>query len=142
MSSKNVEFLRKCHEAFSAHNFDEAMKLVAPTCHVVDHGRSRTFNSRQEFRGWLEAFTAMSSDIKLVEARYIDGGEYVTAMFRGVGTQDGPMAGTPFGASNKPFSLDVCEVWRFNADGEAVEGHNYSDGFGLLMQLGHLPAPA
>jgi ketosteroid isomerase-like protein len=142
MSSKNVETLRKCHEAFSAHNFDEAMKLVAPTSKVIDHGRGQTFNSRQEFRGWLEAFTAMSSDIKLVDARYIDGGDYVTATFRGVGTQDGAMAGTPFGASGKPFSLDVCEVWHFNADGEAIEGHNYSDGLGLLMQLGHMPAPA
>jgi len=35
----------------------------------------------------------------------------------------------------------VCEVWHFNADGLADEGHNYSDGLGLLMQLGHLPAP-
>jgi hypothetical protein len=140
--SKNVETLRKAHEAFSAHNFDEAMKLVAPVTNVIDHGRGQTFKSRQEFRGWLEAFTAMSSDIKLVDARYIDGGEYVTAMFRAIGTQDGPMAGTPFGASHKPFSLDVCEVWHFNADGEADEGHNYSDGVGLLMQLGHMPAPA
>ena len=84
----------------------------------------------------------MSSDIKLVDARYIDGGEYVTAIFHGVGTQDGPMAGTPFGPSGKAFSLDVCEVWRYNANGEAIEGHNYSDGLGLLMQLGHMSPPA
>jgi hypothetical protein len=38
--------------------------------------------------------------------------------------------------------LDVCEVWRFNTNGEAIEGHNYSDGLGLLMQLGHMPPPA
>jgi hypothetical protein len=142
MSNKNVETLRRAHAAFSAHNFEEAMKLVAPTCKVIDHGRGQVFKSRQEFRGWLEAFTAMSSDIKIVEARYIDGGDYVTAIFRGVGTQDGPMAGTPFGASGKPFSLDVCEVWHFNAAGQADEGHNYSDGFGLLMQLGHMQAMA
>lgn len=45
-----------------------------------------------------------------------------------------------FPASGKPFSLDVCEIWRFGPDGLADEGHNYSDGLGLLMQLGHLPA--
>ena len=48
----------------------------------------------------------------------------------------------PFPASNKPFSLDVCEVWHFNANGEADEGHNYSDGLGLAIQLGHLKPPA
>jgi hypothetical protein len=140
MASKNVETLRKAHEAFSARNFDAAQKLVAPTTKVVDHGRNQTLGTRQEFRGWLEAFFAMSSNIKLVDARYIDGGEWVTAQFRGVGKQDGPMG--PFPASNKTFSLDVCEVWHFNANGEADEGHNYSDGLGLAIQLGHIQPPA
>jgi hypothetical protein len=63
-----------------------------------------------------------------------------TARFRAVGVQDGPMPVSPFPASHRPFSLDVCEVWRFGPDGKAVEGHNYSDGLGLLMQLGHVPA--
>ena len=74
-----------------------------------------------------------------MDARYIDGGEYVTAMFRGVGVQDGPMGDFP--ASNREFAVEVCEVWRFNSEGQAVEGHNYSDGLGVLMQLGHLPPP-
>jgi hypothetical protein len=142
MSSKNVTTLRKAHDAFSVHKVDEAVTVLAADGIMVDHGRSQTHHGRMAFKGMLESFVTMSSDIKIVDAHYIDGGDYVTAMFCAVGTQDGPMAGTPFGASNKPFSLDVCEVWRFNAEGEAVEGHNYSDGFGLLMQLGHLPAPA
>jgi steroid delta-isomerase-like uncharacterized protein len=132
----NVEKLRKAHEAFSSHNFDEAMHLVAPTTTVVDHGRNQTINSREQFRGWLEAFQSMASDIKIVVANYIDGGDWVTARFRAVGTQDGPIG--PFPSSGKPFSLDVCEVWRFNPNGEAEEGHNYSDGLGLLAQLGHV----
>jgi len=140
MSSRNVETLRQRHEQFNAGKLDEAMKLVAPKIKVVDHGRNITINSREEFRGWMAGFFQMASNIKLVEARYIDGGDWVTAQFRGVGTQDGPMG--PFPASNKPFSLDVCEVWHFNANGEADEGHNYSDGMGLAMQLGHLRPPA
>ncbi len=140
MSSKNVDVLRHAHQAFNAKNFDEAGKLVAATAKVIDHGRGLTMSSRQEFRGWLEAFFAMSADLKLVEAHYIDGGDYVTAQFRGVGKQDGPLG--PFPSSDKPFSLDVCEVWHFNANGEADEGHNYSDGLGLAIQLGHIPPPA
>jgi hypothetical protein len=136
----HTETLRKAHEAFSAHRLDEAVQLVAPVTNVVDHRRGQTMNTREAFRGWMEAFFSMASDIRLVNARYLDAGEWVTAQFQAVGTQDGPIGA--FAATNRPFTLDVCEVWRFNADGQAVEGHNYSDGLGLLMQLGHLAAPA
>jgi hypothetical protein len=136
-----VETLRKAHEAFSVGNIDEAIKVLATNGTMTDHGRGQLYHSRDEFKNMLASFVQMSSDIKIVDAQYIDGGDWVTAQFRAVGIQDGPMAGTPFGASNKPFSLDVCEVWHFNEQGEAIEGHNYSDGLGLLMQLGHMPAP-
>ena len=140
MESSNVATLRAAHEAFSAHDFGQAATVAAPTTKIVDHGRGLTLASREEFRGWLAAFVVMSSDMRIVDAQYIDAGDWVTARFRAVGTQSGPLQAFP--ASNKPFSLDVCEVWHFDANGEADEGHNYSDGLGMLMQLGHLPAPA
>ena len=140
MASRNVKILQSAHGAFNKRDFDGAQKLVASATKIVDHGRGQTMKSREEFRGWMEAFLAMSSDIELMDARYVDGGEWVTAQFRAEGTQDGPIASFP--ASNKPFSLDVCEVWHFNSAGEADEGHNYSDGLGLLVQLGHLKAGA
>jgi hypothetical protein len=139
MESRNVAALRAAHEAFSAHDFGKAATVAAPTARIVDHGRGLTLASREEFRGWLAAFVVMSSDIRIVEAQYIAADDWVTARFRAVGTQDGPLQAFP--ASNKPFSLDVCEVWHFDANDQADEGHNYSDGLGLLMQLGHLPAP-
>jgi ketosteroid isomerase-like protein len=136
--ANNVETLRRCHDAFSTNNLDEAQTLVAPDITFVDHGRGLTLNSREEFRGWMAGFFNSASDIRLTDARYIDAGEWVAAQFRAVGTQDGPME--PFPPSNRQFSLDVCELWRFNEQGEAVEGHNYSDGLGLFMQLGHIQA--
>jgi len=139
MTSKNVAALRAAHEAFSAHDCDRAATVGAPGVKMVDHGRGMTLASRDELAGWLKGFVAMSSDIRIVDAEYIDAGEWVTARFRAIGTQDGPMA--PFPASHRPFTLDVCEVWRFGADGQAIEAHNYSDGLGLLMQLGHMAAP-
>lgn len=140
MESKNVATLRAAHAAFSAHDFDKAVAMMPAKVKVVDYSRGMMMSTRDDFRDWLAARGATSSDIKIVDAQYIDAGDWVTARFRAVGTQDGPMA--PFPASNKPFSLDVCEVWHFNANGQADEGHNYSDGLGLLMQLGHLPPPA
>lgn len=140
MTSKHVENLSSAHQAFSDKNLDRAQQLAATQAQFTDHGRGQVTTTRAEFRGWLESLFVMSSDIRIVDARYIDAGDWVIAQFRAVGTQDGPTG--PFPASGKPFSLDVCEVWHFNADGQADEGHNYSDGLGLMMQLGHLPAPA
>ncbi len=142
MDSKNVATLRAAHDAFSARDTARSSQLVAPDIHFVDHGRGATLSSPAEFRAWLEGLLAMSSDMTIVDQEYIAAGDWVTARFRAVGVQDRPMPMPPFPASGKPYSLDVCEVWRFGADGKAVEGHNYSDGLGLLMQLGHLPAPA
>ncbi|MCX7784154.1 MAG: ester cyclase [Meiothermus sp.] len=138
----NSETLRTAHHAFSAGNVDEAAKVLAPDGTMTDHGRGQVYRSRAEFHHMLTGFVAMSSDIKIVDAHYIEAGDWVTARFRVIGTQDGPMAGTPFGPSHKPFTLDVCEVWRFGLEGQAIEGHNYSDGLGLLLQLGHLALPA
>jgi steroid delta-isomerase-like uncharacterized protein len=138
MESKNVQTMRNAHQAFSAKKLDQAQQLVAAQVRFTDHGRGQVLNGQSEFRGWMESHFAMSSDMRIIDARYIDAGDYVIAQFRAVGIQDGPLLAFP--ASGKPFSLDVCEVWHFDADGLTDEGHNYSDGLGLLMQLGHLPA--
>lgn len=142
MDNKIIATLRAAHDAFSARDAGGAAQVAAPDIHFVDHGRGVTVTSQDEFQTWLESRLTMSSDIRLVDQDYIAAGDWVTARFRAVGVQDGPMPPLPFGVSNKPFTLDVCEVWRFGPDGKAVEGHNYSDGLGLLMQLGHISAPA
>lgn len=140
MESKNIATLRAAHEAFSAHDCALSVATVAGSnVKMVDHGRGLVLSSPAEMQGWLESFVAMSSDIRIVDAQYIDAGDWVTARFRAVGIQDGPMP-PAFPASHKAYALDVCEVWHFGPDGKADEGHNYSDGLGLLMQLGHLPA--
>lgn len=136
MANKNSEILRKAHEYFSRNNLDEASKLVTDKISFNDHGRGIKFNSRSEFKDWMGNFKKIASNMKLVNAKYIDSGEWVTAQFRAVGIQDGKLEQFP--PSNKEFSLDVCEVWHFNSNGEADEGHNYSDGLGLLIQLGHI----
>jgi hypothetical protein len=139
VTDQHIETVRNAHNAFSAGNLEEAAQLVANRTDFTDHGRGQTLRTRSEFRAWLSAFKLMSSDIQLVDAKYIAGGEWLTALFRAVGTQDGSIGS--FAASGRRFALDVCEVWHFNANGEADEGRNYSDGLGLLIQLGHITPP-
>lgn len=140
MGTNFIEILKKGHEAFNAKDFDLSASFVAEHVKIVDHGRNQTATTREEFKDWLKSHYAMSSNIQLVDRQYIDGGKWVTVTFRAVGNQDGPLLNFP--PSGKPFSLDICEVWHFNEDGQAIEGHNYSDGLGMLMQLGFLPIPS
>lgn len=140
MTAQNVQRLRTAHEAFSRGNLDTAAALVAANCTFADHGRGTTLSGREEFRQWMADLIAMSSDVRITVARYIDAGDTVIAQFMAEGIQDGPM--DPFPPSGRPYTLEVCEVWHFNAAGEAVEGHNYSDSLGMMVQLGHLALPA
>ena len=134
--SSNVEALREAHLAWNARLYSRAALLAAPLTMVTDHYRGQLLTTRSMFDRWLREWVAVASNVQLVEARYVEGGDWVTAMYRLTGTQDGALGHFP--PSGERFSLDVCETWRFNADGYAVEGHFYTDGLGLLLQLGHL----
>ena len=132
--------LRSAHEAFSRHDLDAITQDMRPDVVVYGHSAGQRFNSADAFTQFMGMYFAMSSDIHIVDAEYMTAGNKVIAQFRGVGVQDGPFLGFP--ASGRPFSLDVAEIWTFDDEGYAVEGHNYADTLNLLIQLGHVPAPA
>ncbi len=136
----NVETLRAAHDAMSDRDIPAITRIMRPDVVVYGHAAGQAFHSAEEFGGFLNLYFTMSSDIRLVDAEYIDAGNKVTAQFRAIGTQDGPFLAFP--ASGRPFSLDVAEIWTFDDEGYAIEGHNYTDLLGLLIQLGHVPAPA
>ncbi|MBK8912532.1 MAG: nuclear transport factor 2 family protein [Chlorobi bacterium] len=131
-----VENLKKAHQAFSEMRLADSASLLAANATFTDHGRNQKTDSREEFQGWLGQHFAMASNVRIEDAQYVEMGNTVVAQFRAVGNQDGALG--PFPPTGKPFTLDVCEVWTFNEEGQAIEGHNYSDGLGLLGQLGHI----
>ena len=48
----------------------------------------------------------------------------------------------PFPATGRPFTLPLCELWRFDAGGRVIGGDLYYDQASLLAQLGLLALPA
>jgi hypothetical protein len=89
---------------------------------------------------FLPAWVTASSDIKVIDARYIDAGQTVVCTFSVVGTHDGPLG--PFPATGKDFTLPLCEMWHFDSAGRVVGGDLYYDQASLLAQLGLMPQPA
>jgi len=131
-----IERNRAANDAYNSGDNAATEAFVAPDFQHTDYGRGVSSASRTEFRGWLDTHREMSSDMQLVDRTYLASGNWVIARFRAVGHQSGPLG--PFPASGKPYSIDVCEVWRFDSSGLAVEGYDYSDFASTAVQLGHL----
>lgn len=136
----HVATLQAAHDAFSRHDLDAVIADMRPDVDFHAHAAGQRLSSATAFAGFLGMYYAMSSDIRIVDATYIAAGDKVVAQFRASGANDGPFLGFP--ATGRAFSLDVAEVWTFGPDGLATEGHNYADMLGLLIQLGHVAAPA
>jgi len=142
MASRNVENYRAGHEAFNRRDFVAMTKHYADTIAWTDHAQGRTFKTPQEFRDeFLAGWVASSSDIRITDPHYLEAeGGTMVSTFTVVGTHDGSLG--PFAATGRHFTLQLCEMWHFDADGRVVGGDLYYDQVSLLAQLGLMPEPS
>jgi steroid delta-isomerase-like uncharacterized protein len=141
MESRNAATYRAGHEAFNRRDFGAMVQEYAARISWVDHARGITFRTPQEFKDdFLEGWIRVSSDCEVTDARYTDAGDTVVARFTARGTNDGALGSFP--ATGKEWTLPICEMWHFDADGRVVGGEIYYDQVSLLTQLGLLPEPA
>ena len=141
MGSPNVEAHRAGHDAFNQSDFVAMTKQYADGISWTDHSQGRTFTTSQEFRDdFLPGWVTASSDIRITASRYFDAGQTVASTFTVAGVHDGPLGGIP--ATGKEFTLELCELWHFDRDGQVVGGDLYYDQVSLLMQLGLMPQPS
>jgi predicted ester cyclase len=140
MSSQNVETLSAAHESWNKRDFDGVIHYAVENLLYTDHGLLVTMNTREELKQWAEGWAAAFSDGRITDPQYIDAGDVVVAQFTAEGTNDGPLhALKPTG---RHVSLTLCEVCRFNEQGQIVSGDCYYDRFTLLIQLGHIQPPS
>ena len=141
MPTSNVESHRAGHEAFNRRDFEAMTIRYADSIAWTDRARGLTFRTPQEFREeFLTAWVVASSDIRIIDPRYLDAGRMAVCTFTVVGTHDGPLG--PFPATGKEFALPLCELWHFDPTGRVVGGDLYYDQASLLAQLGLLPQPS
>ena len=139
MESRNVQAHRAGHEAFNRRDFGAMVKEYAERISWTDQARGITFKTPEEFKNnFLEGWIQTSSDCRVTGARYTDAGDMVVARFIAEGTNDGPLGAFP--ATRKAWTLPICEMWHFDADGRVVGGEIYYDQVSLLTQLELLPA--
>lgn len=139
MTSTNVETLKRGHDHFNAHRYEDAASLFAEDAVYYDRARDVKFRGREEilqfWQGWHSAF----SDARVSDTQYSDAGDVVIAEFTGRGTNDGPLGSFP--PSHREIAMSFCEVVRFDHEGKIASAHAYYDSLSLLSQLGHIQPP-
>ena len=137
--TKAVDSHRAAHEEWNRRDFAAIGQRCVPNFTYVDHPRGITIKTRDEFVEWVTEWADAFSDGRITEPRYLDAGDTSVAMFRALGTNDGPLGFLP--ATGRSWTGDFCEYLAVDADGKFVSGGVYYDQLGMLAQLGHIEPP-
>jgi steroid delta-isomerase-like uncharacterized protein len=92
--------------------------------------------------GAIAMFTMMremTPDMHIDIEDVIASGNKVAMRSTMTGTDTTGMPGMP--ATGKPFSMGAIDVFTFDDDGMNTEHYGVYDILGMMMQLGHMPAP-
>ena len=136
MASRNIEIMRRAHQAFNDRDFETNISTLAEQSTYVEHPRGMTISGRDQFRQFLETWAAAFSNGRITNAQYLDAGDTVIAQFTFEGVNDGPFGGLP--ATGRRVSCPVCEIARIDENGQAVSACLYYDQVTILTQLGHM----
>jgi hypothetical protein len=139
VSAANVSTFRSAHEEFNRREFDSLLKRLAPSFTYRDHARGLSFDGREGFREFMNGWITGFSNAQVSEATYLDAGDVVIAQFQARGTHNGALG--PLTATGRAIDLPMCELIRFNDQGEIVSGGMYYDQLSMLGQLGMAQTP-
>ena len=128
---------RAALEALGRQDIDAMASAYDEGVIAVDHAQQRTLQGLDEFRGWCEEWLAAFPDSRIADLECHGAGDWTIARFAGTGTNHGPMG--PMPPTDRPMRAELCAVARWR-DGRIVEEHVYYDLYGVLAQLGHVPA--
>lgn len=137
--SDKVSIARQSYESWNERDFDAFSEVIADGVLIVA-GSGEQFEGRQGGRQFAEMWANAFPDGRIEVDNIVDGGDQVVVEFTGRGTQTGTLAG-PMGeipATNRPVTLKLCDVWRFEA-GVAKSVTTYFDTASLMTQLGLMP---
>jgi predicted ester cyclase len=132
MSEQNAAKVRRLYEALNERDLDALDDLVAED--VVLHGvEGQGLNGLKH--DWI-AFTTSFPDGRMRLEDLVDFGDKVVARNTCEGTNTGEFFGGP--PTGRPMSIIEVGVYRFEG-GKVVEGWSFTDGEGMMLQLGLAP---
>lgn len=135
----NIELHEAAHRTMSNEGAVSTAAFFAPDIVFRDYARGLTLNGAEETTAWLSEWKTAFPDAAVTQATYLEAGDWTISRFQAQGVNNGPLGDLP--ATGKQLDLPCCELIRWR-DGKSVEGAFYYDSTTIMVQLGHMPAPA
>lgn len=134
----NKEVVRRFFAAFAAPDPTRLEEVLAPD--LVHHSAPQGFPpGREGVQQIALAFEAGIPDYQITVEDQIAEGDFVASRATLTGTHTGPFLGIP--PTGRPFSVPAIFVNRV-VGGQIVDHWEVIDEFGILVQVGLLPAPS
>lgn len=131
----NVDTHRAVHAAFDRRDLKGAVRSFAQNAEYVNHPRGITLKGPEEFVDYLQEWIDGFSDASPLDARFLDAGDHTIALFTATGTNDGAIG--PLKATGNRLHMPLCEILRYDNDGQIIGGEVFYDLATLMVQLGH-----
>jgi len=128
----NADTHRELHDLFNGRDFDAVVKRFSDGFHYTDRPRGLGITGPEAFKDWLTEWTGAMSNARVTLASYIDGGDTSVSLFEGRGLHDGQLG--PLSASGRDLRIPMCEILRYDADGNVTGGEIYYDLMGIMQQ--------
>jgi steroid delta-isomerase-like uncharacterized protein len=137
--NRNKDLVRRFAAAANARNYAAVRELVARDfkrhCPAMP---DVVVKSADDFVAFLEADAAVVPDNRVTLTDLVAEGDRVAFWGTYTGTQHGPMG--PFPPSGRRIDCEFGGIFRIDGD-RIAELRLTWDNLGVLMALGHLPAP-
>ena len=134
----NVAAVHAAVDAWNAHDLDRY--LTAYRSDVALHGFPEGVDDAATLGAFFAGFWEAVPDAQIAIGDAFAAGDQVAARMTITGTHQGELMGVP--ASNRPISVEVITILRFDGDGRIAERWNVADFLSMLQQIGAIPAPA
>ncbi len=134
MSTHNVRAVAALHAAFNSRDDVGLTRDLAPGFAYTDEADGTVVTGPDAFaRHVVRAWLGGMSDTQISDARYVDGGDTVVAIYIARATNDGRLGSAA--SKGRRIALSCCEIFHCDADGTIMRGEIYYDRDSLIEQL-------
>lgn len=137
----NLELIRKMKTAFSGGNLKELVALYADDAVLSDQAMKADFTGKQEIEKMYSDMRGGFSDAKVDVPSMFAAGDYVVALGKFTGTNDGDLVNMNAKKTGKKVEVSYADVIQVK-DGKIAKVWRFRNGMDMARQLGMMPAPA
>jgi steroid delta-isomerase-like uncharacterized protein len=127
-------------DAWEKREFDVMVENMTEDVSINDAPRNQVITGKAAVKEWYASWAGACPDSVAGAAVSAASGHTVAIEGVWIGTNTGPFG--PLAATGKSVSMPWVNVLHFGSDGKIVSGAAYYDQLTIMVQLGHLQAPA